>query len=119
VVFQNKEIPILYFDKNSSVLTADAKTVLAGLVERLKSNPELKIEVSSYADSRATAEYNIWLSDRRTKMVVNYLLSKGIQAKRISGNAYGESNLVNRCDDNVECPDELHRLNRRTEFRIY
>jgi outer membrane protein OmpA-like peptidoglycan-associated protein/Tol biopolymer transport system component len=119
VTFKNGDLPVVYFDKNSSVLAPEAKTLLQNLAKDMKTNPAMKLEVSSYADSRATEEYNLWLSQKRTKSVITYLSSKGIPASRISGNAYGESNLVNECDNEKECPEELHRLNRRAEIRIY
>jgi outer membrane protein OmpA-like peptidoglycan-associated protein len=113
------DIPTVYYDKNSYRLSYKWKKELNDLVKFLNENTDKKIEVNSYADSRASEEFNLNLSRKRTNSVVAYLKSKGIPASRISGNAYGESKLLNDCDDGVECPEELHQLNRRSEIRIY
>ena len=78
----------------------------------------LIIECASHTDSRESNKYNDWLSDRRAKRSIEYILSKGINPKRISGMGYSESQLVNNCANNVKCSDEEHQLNRRTEFEI-
>lgn len=119
VQFANKNIPMIYYASNSTAFDAVSKNVLDDLVTKMKADIKLKIEINSYADSRGKEEYNLKLSDRRTQAVIVYLTAKGIPKTRINGNAYGESNLVNECDKESDCPDELHRLNRRTEFRVY
>jgi outer membrane protein OmpA-like peptidoglycan-associated protein len=47
-----------------------------------------------------------------------WLVSKGIDAKRLRGKGYGESQLLNRCKDGVKCSEEEHLKNRRSEFMI-
>jgi hypothetical protein len=46
------------------------------------------------------------------------VVSKGIKAERIIAKGYGENVLLNRCADGVECSEDEHQLNRRTEFKI-
>ena len=58
------------------------------------------------------------LSIKRKNKVVDYLIKNGINKKRISSNAYGESQLVNMCEDDEDCEEEMHKLNRRTELKI-
>ena len=58
------------------------------------------------------------LSLKRMQKVVDYLTGKGISNDRILKNAFGESQLVNFCEDDKNCEDEMHRLNRRTELKI-
>ena len=48
----------------------------------------------------------------------NFLVAKGIERWRLSSFGFGELNLVNKCDDNTECPEEMHQQNRRAEFRF-
>ncbi|SFQ69966.1 OmpA family protein, partial [Flavobacterium akiainvivens] len=60
-------------------------------------------------------KYNMRLSDRRAKSTVQYVISKGIDKKRISGQGYGESQPKVKC---TECTDEQHAQNRRSEFII-
>ncbi len=115
----SKEVPTIYYAKGSSYLSAKSRAILDDLIKELKSNKDIKIEVNSYADSRASAEFNLKLSGKRSNSVLRYLKSKGISSERMGGNAYGESKLLNDCGDGVDCPEELHQLNRRSEIRVY
>jgi len=108
----------IYFDLNSSAITDEAKVVLDSLVVFLKESPTVKIEIRSHTDSRASNEYNIWLSDRRASKSYDYLVNKGISANRLSRQGFGESQLTNDCHDDAGCSEEFHRLNRRSEFII-
>lgn len=108
----------VYFDLDSSVLISATIKKLNDMVETLKQHPEVELEILSHTDSRAGNEYNLWLSKRRSNKIYNYLISKGINANRLSFKSLGESALVNECADNVDCTEEKHRLNRRSEFVI-
>lgn len=108
----------VYFALNSSYLKKKDKELLDGLVNILKENPSLKIEVSSHTDARGTDEYNQWLSERRLERTVNYIISEGISQDRIQKEAHGETQLINECDDGVRCTEEKHRANRRSEFVV-
>lgn len=46
------------------------------------------------------------------------MIKKGIAADRLSGKGYGETQLVNKCADGIDCTEEEHQLNRRSEFII-
>ncbi|HRN99190.1 MAG TPA: OmpA family protein, partial [Flavobacterium sp.] len=63
-------------------------------------------------------KYNEKLSDRRAKSTIGWLVKNGISADRLTGRGYGETQLVNRCADNVPCSEDEHQLNRRSEFII-
>jgi outer membrane protein OmpA-like peptidoglycan-associated protein len=108
----------VYFDLNSSYLTANASTNLSKLAKILKENPTVVIEISSYTDSRGTDTYNMSLSNKRVNRTVAYLKENGVPATQIIGKAFGEEVLVNECDDNTYCPEEKHQQNRRSEFKI-
>lgn len=58
----------------------------------------------------------LWLSDRRAKRTVAYIISEGIDSSRITGKGYGETELINKCVNGVICSDRDHQLNRRSEF---
>lgn len=113
------KIPTIYYDSDSYRLDSKAKSVLQEVAKDMKANPKLLLEANSYADSRASEDYNLKLSEKRTNAVIKYMRSLGINDDRLGGNAYGESKLLNDCDNGVDCPEELHRLNRRSEIRIY
>jgi outer membrane protein OmpA-like peptidoglycan-associated protein len=108
----------IYYDLDKSNIRPDAAIELDKLVILLKQQPELKIELSSYTDSRASDKYNQALSQRRAASAVAYLVKRGIAADRLVAKYYGETHLVNGCADNVNCTEAEHQLNRRTEFRV-
>lgn len=108
----------IYFDLNSSYLRDDAFENLDKVVAYMLKRPEVNVEIGSHTDSREEDNYNLWLSDRRAKRTVSYIISKGIEENRISGIGYGETELINRCANGVICSDKDHQLNRRSEFII-
>lgn len=108
----------IYFELNSSYLNKEAKRELDKVVDLMTRYPEMIIESGSHTDSRGIEGYNIWLSDRRAKSTVSYIIDKGIDPGRITGKGYGESQLINGCSDGVDCTEAQHAMNRRTEFVI-
>ncbi|MCB0570091.1 MAG: OmpA family protein [Phaeodactylibacter sp.] len=109
----------IYYDFNSARLTGDSKSVIDEKIFKLmKAKPLISIEISSYTDCRADEAYNLDLSQRRAEAVVDYLVSKGIERRRLVARGYGESKPVNKCIDGVPCTEEEHAKNRRTEFRV-
>lgn len=108
----------IYYDYNSAVIRSDAALELNKLVQILKDNPTMKIELSSHSDSRGGDKYNLDLSDKRAKAAVAYIISQGISADRLYGKGYGELKILNHCKNDVKCTDEEHQFNRRTEFTI-
>jgi outer membrane protein OmpA-like peptidoglycan-associated protein/tetratricopeptide (TPR) repeat protein len=116
----NKPIVLenIYYDLDKYNIRDDAAIELDKLVDVLQDNPGIKIELSSHTDSRNTDSYNMTLSQRRAESAVNYIISKGISADRLVAKGYGESRLVNKCKDGVECTEEQHQANRRTEFKV-
>ncbi|MFC5980587.1 OmpA family protein [Flavobacterium salmonis] len=111
-------IPIIYFDLDQSFIRKDAAFELEKIAAVMKQYPNMKIDVRSHTDSRQTKKYNMLLSDRRAKATIEWFVKRGINAKRLTGRGYGESKLINRCSDDVDCTEEEHQLNRRSEFVI-
>jgi outer membrane protein OmpA-like peptidoglycan-associated protein len=108
----------IYYDLDKSTIRPDAAIELEKLVIILKQQPNLKIELSSYTDSRGSDKYNMALSQSRAKAAADYLVKRGIDETRLVAKYYGETHLVNKCADNVKCTEAEHQLNRRTEFRV-
>ena len=108
----------IYYDLDKSDIRPDAVIEMDKLVTLLKQHSELKIELSSYTDSRASDDYNMALSQRRAAAATAYLVKNGIAKNRLVSKFYGEANLVNNCGDNVQCTEAEHQLNRRTEFKV-
>ena len=108
----------IYFDYNKANIRFDAAIELDKIVQIMKKNPTMIIEVASHTDCRGKGPYNYDLSNRRAKSSREYIISRGIAPNRIYGMGYGETQLTNQCEDGVYCSEVEHQLNRRTEFRI-
>lgn len=109
----------IYFDIDKFQIRQDAEVELQKIVAVLKSYPEMRIDVRSHTDSRAGDAYNQILSDKRATATQDYIIEKaGISGDRISGRGYGETELVNNCSNGIDCSEEEHALNRRSEFII-
>lgn len=108
----------IYYNYDEWEIRSDAARELDNLAKLLKDNDNLIIELHSHTDSRASKGYNQELSNKRAKAAVDYLISKGIPASRLGHKGFGENRLLNHCKDDVECTEEEHQLNRRTEFVI-
>ena len=120
-IFREKEIviPNIYYDFNDWHIRPDAAAVLDTTIYKLLvNNPGLVIELGSHTDSRGSDDYNLELSQKRAQAVVDYLVKKGIDRKRLIARGYGETQLVNRCGNGVDCTEEEHQENRRTTFRV-
>jgi outer membrane protein OmpA-like peptidoglycan-associated protein/tetratricopeptide (TPR) repeat protein len=108
----------IYYDFDKWNIRPDAAVELDKVVTFLNDNPDIIVELGSHTDSRGSFRYNERLSDRRATSAVEYIIAKGISDKRITAKGYGENKLVNRCSDGVECTDQEHQDNRRTEIKI-
>ncbi|WP_282180482.1 OmpA family protein [Maribacter stanieri] len=108
----------VYFGLNSSVVSTSSKKILDSLAQVLEEIPTFKLKITSHTDSRGSSKYNDWLSQRRVDKTKAYMISKGVSEDKLTTEAYGESMLLNECDDNTYCPEEKHAVNRRSEFVI-
>jgi len=112
------KINIIYFDLDKWDIRPDAAIDLAKLLDVLEQNPSMKINIRSHTDSRASFDYNKKLSERRAKSTSDWLIKNGIAANRLTSEGLGESELVNKCADDVPCTEAEHQLNRRSQFII-
>lgn len=112
------KIDNIYYDLNRWDIRPDAAYELNKLIDLMGKYPNMRIELGSHTDSRSSSKYNKVLSNKRAKAAEDYLISKGIPARRISSKGYGESRLINQCADGVNCSESEHQLNRRTEIKI-
>ena len=108
----------IYYDFDKCDIKPRAAEELNRLVKLMNDYSDMTIELSSHTDSRGTVPYNISLSQCRADSAVAYIINKGILKSRIAAKGYGESKLVNECADGVQCSDEQHQQNRRTEIKI-
>jgi outer membrane protein OmpA-like peptidoglycan-associated protein len=112
------QIDNIYFDYSRCDIRSDARLELDKLVNMMRKYPKMRVELRSHTDSRSESDFNQKLSDGRAKASANYLFKRGISRSRVEFSGYGETMLVNGCSDGVECTEEQHALNRRTEIKI-
>lgn len=109
----------VYYEFGSARLTPESRRIIdERLLALMEAKPLIRVELNSHTDSRGSKAANLDLSQRRAQSVVDYLISKGISRNRLVAKGYGEDRPVNRCVDGVECSEEEHQANRRTEFRV-
>lgn len=113
---QYSPLPINW-NTGSATLTSAAKSIIDARLLPILSKG-VSAEIASHTDSRGSKASNQALSERRAKAVVNYLMSKGVNASQLVANGFGENKLTNRCSDGVSCTEAEHARNRRTEFRV-
>ncbi|UAB84107.1 OmpA family protein [Zunongwangia sp. SCSIO 43204] len=113
------KIDPIFFEFNQYDIRPKAAKQLDHIVYVMQSFPEMKIKIESHTDSRGSDTYNLILSQNRAKSTKEYLISQGIAENRIvSIKGYGEIEILNRCSNNVECSDEEHEENRRSDFIV-
>lgn len=117
-----EEVVPIYYDLDKANIRPDAAKVLDERIYPLMVKyPKLRLELGSHTDCRSSYDYNMDLSQRRADSAVAYLVRKGIDARRLVAQGYGESQLVNDCKCEgavvVPCPENKHQENRRTTIK--
>ena len=116
-IFSDQTV-MVYFDKNKSDLLNEYTENLKPLVDKLKADPNLYLQIDGHADASSTDAYNRGISMRRMLATKQYFIRNGISSKRIKGSYHGEQKLVNKCFDHLKCTEEENRLNRRCEVKV-
>jgi outer membrane protein OmpA-like peptidoglycan-associated protein len=116
---ENKTKTAFYFDYNSSYLNDISKEKSNAIVQQLKADRTLRIDLAAHADSRGANAYNMFMAKRRLERVKRYLYSKNVRKNQISGKAYGETKIVNKCTDGVTCSEANHQKNRRVNYIFF
>lgn len=112
------EITWVRQDKKGNYRQTSNADELAILLGVLNAYPNLVIAIESHTDSRGSHAYNEWLSKQRAISTKNWLVNKGIAPERLCAQAFGETELVMPCPDGVECTEEEHDRNRRSEYKV-
>ena len=130
----------IFYDFDRATLRPESKSALDEMVQVLRDNPNVTIEMASHTDRHGTDEYNINLSGRRARSVIDYLIESGISPDRLQSQGYGESRpktitkklareypqfkegdvlneeyILSLPEDQQEIADQI---NRRTEFQV-
>lgn len=101
----------IYFDFDKFDLSSESMETLSGLAALLKSSPEIKVRIEGNCDERGTIEYNLALGERRAKAAMDYLISQGIDASRLTTVSYGKEKPADPGQN-----EEAWAKNRRDEF---
>ncbi|MEY4315168.1 MAG: hypothetical protein RI977_545 [Bacteroidota bacterium] len=115
---EEPQIRNIYYELDKYIITDESKRELNNLVVFLKAHPNIIIEITSHTDARGSDAYNLKLSQNRAKAAKDYIVAQGIDPKRVMSIGMGETQLLNRCANDVICSDEEHVINRRTEYVI-
>lgn len=130
----------IFYDFDKATLRDESKYALNELIELLKINPNVTIELSSHTDRKGSVAYNQSLSQRRAQSVIDYLIEHGIAKDRLEATGYGklQPKVVTKAitkqynflqegdilteDFILQLPIEQQeiadQINRRTEFRV-
>jgi outer membrane protein OmpA-like peptidoglycan-associated protein len=103
----------IYFDFDKTTLKAESFIELNKVVDFLKQNGTVEIEIEGHTDNKGSDEYNLNLSQGRSQSVVDYLAEQGIDRSRLTAHGYGESKPIDTNDT-----EEGRANNRRVEFTV-
>nr|WP_321226666.1 OmpA family protein [uncultured Psychroserpens sp.] len=110
------ELENIYFDLDKWDIKPEAANTLDVLANLLLKYPRMEIQLGAHTDSRSSDSYNLVLSNNRAKATLNYIVSKGVNKKRLQSKGFGETLPLVNCGDN--CTEVEHSINRRCEFII-
>lgn len=108
----------IYYEFDDASILKESEIDLSAILDLMKEYPTMVIELSSHTDAQGNDEYNKRLSQRRANSAKKWITERGIDPSRIKAIGFGESKILNKCKNGVNCTDDEHRFNRRTEFRI-
>ena len=109
----------IFYEFNDASIRSESVAALDSVVNFMKDNPSISIEIYSFTDNKGTPEFNMALSQRRAQSVVDYLEKNGVDRGRMKAIGFGNSNPVaNEKDENGNDNPRGRQKNRRTEFRI-
>ena len=103
----------IFFDFDKATLKKQSNIELNRVVQFMKENPTVRIELSGHTDYKGSAEYNMTLSNERAKAAMEYLAKKGVPRDRMEYKGYGKTQPI--ADNSTEAG---RALNRRTEIKI-
>lgn len=112
------QVSNVFYDYDKASLRPESAASLDSLVNFLKDNPSLNVEVYSFTDSKGKDKYNKELSERRAQSVIDYLTTAGIEQGRLTAKGFGAAMPAAPNKNGNKDNPEGRQLNRRTEVRI-
>ena len=101
----------IHFDYDQSTLSSEARRLLGDNAEWIKQHSDVTVQIEGHCDARGSVEYNLALGERRAKSVKNYLVSLGVDGKRMTVISYGKEKPLVSGDN-----EEAYAKNRRANF---
>lgn len=114
-IIQTEEI---HFDYSLWYLRRESRERLGKVIQIMKDNPGMVVEIGTHTDIRGNSAYNKGLSQKRSDSVKEFLIKNGIEPERLVSKGYGESQPLVTCKTVADCTEEDHEWNRRCEFVI-
>lgn len=111
-------IEYIYYDPNSAEIKNESIGKLDKIIIAMEANKSLKLVVASHTDAKGEDGYNVVLSQKRAHKVMQYFILQGIEKERLVATGLGESQIMNRCKNGIDCNENEHQKNRRTEFKF-
>lgn len=108
----------IYYDFDKHFIRKGAAQELDALAQLMRKYPSMEVQLIAHTDSRGKDDYNLDLSRKRADSARRYLIQKGIEGHRVDAFGYGEREVRNKCRNGVNCSDEEHQYNRRTEVKV-
>lgn len=118
IVGQPLLLKYIRWSNASAELDPQARGALDALVDRLKVNPAVAIEIGVHTDARGDLAEQAQLTQRRADAIAEYLRSKGVAKERVRPRGFGATRLLNHCAPGVQCSEEEHAANRRNEYTV-
>ncbi|MBD1259515.1 OmpA family protein [Maribacter polysiphoniae] len=115
IIIKTEEI---HFDYSLWYLRREARERLAKVIDIMKQNPGMVIEIGTHTDIRGNAEYNRNLSQKRADSAKEFMVKNGISPERVIAKGYGESQPIVECETVESCTEEDHEWNRRCELIV-
>jgi outer membrane protein OmpA-like peptidoglycan-associated protein len=112
------QIEHINYGYDSDKILPEAAYILDKVATMVKQYPDLEVRIESHTDSKGSDEYNLKLSKERATSAYKYLVSKGIDPLKVEYSGFGETQLLNQCDDGVECTEEENAINRRSIIKV-
>lgn len=114
----NFELNEVHFELNKSSITKTIAIELDKIIYMMSTKPSITVELNSHTDNRGPKPYNQSLTESRAQSMISYIISKGIDATRVSGKGFGETKPLNKCSKEKRCTEAEHKKNKRIEFII-
>ena len=106
------------YNSNKGDIAPESENELDALAMYLKGNPKMNVEVRVHSDGIGSPSNNLDITEDRASFIKYHLIKKGINPIRISTLGLGEQFLLNNCNEQSECDEAEHKINRRVEVKF-